>query len=432
MKKNYRYETLQVHAGHSPDGDTLSRAVPLYQTTSYVFKDSEHGANLFALKEFGNIYTRLMNPTTDVFEQRIAALEGGVAALAVASGHAAQFIALNNILSPGDNIVTSPFLYGGTFNQFKHTFKNLGIEVKFAKDDKAESIEPLIDENTKVIYAESIGNPGFSVPDFEKLAALAQKYDIPFFVDNTFGAGGYLVKPLEHGANIVVESATKWIGGHGTSIGGVIVDGGNYNWGNGKFPQLSTPSPSYHGLNFWETFGADSPFGNIAFIIRARVEGLRDFGPAISPFNSFLLIQGLETLSLRVQRTVDNALTVAQWLEQHPKVESVNYPGLKSSKSHENALKYLKNGFGGVLSFSIKGNLESTKKFVDSLELISHLANVGDAKTLIIQPAATTHQQLSADDQKAAGVTENLLRLSVGIEHIDDIKADIEQAFEQI
>ncbi len=432
MKKNYRYETLQVHAGHSPDGDTLSRAVPLYQTTSYVFKDSEHGANLFALKEFGNIYTRLMNPTTDVFEQRIAALEGGVAALAVASGHAAQFIALNNILSPGNNIVTSPFLYGGTFNQFKHTFKNLGIEVKFAKDDKAESIEPLIDENTKVIYAESIGNPGFSVPDFEKLAALAQKYDIPFFVDNTFGAGGYLVKPLEHGANIVVESATKWIGGHGTSIGGVIVDGGNYNWGNGKFPQLSTPSPSYHGLNFWETFGADSPFGNIAFIIRARVEGLRDFGPAISPFNSFLLIQGLETLSLRVQRTVDNALTIAQWLEQHPKVESVNYPGLKSSKSHENALKYLKHGFGGVLSFSIKGNLESTKKFVDSLELISHLANVGDAKTLIIQPAATTHQQLSADDQKAAGVTENLLRLSVGIEHIDDIKADIEQAFEQI
>ena len=432
MKKNYRYETLQVHAGHSPDGDTLSRAVPLYQTTSYVFKDSEHGANLFALKEFGNIYTRLMNPTTEVFEQRIAALEGGVAALAVASGHAAQFIALNNILSPGNNIVTSPFLYGGTFNQFKHTFKNLGIEVKFAKDDKAESIEPLIDENTKVIYAESIGNPGFSVPDFEKLAALAQKYDIPFFVDNTFGAGGYLVKPLEHGANIVVESATKWIGGHGTSIGGVIVDGGNYNWGNGKFPQLSTPSPSYHGLNFWETFGADSPFGNIAFIIRARVEGLRDFGPAISPFNSFLLIQGLETLSLRVQRTVDNALTVAQWLEQHPKVESVNYPGLKSSKSHENALKYLKHGFGGVLSFSIKGNLESTKKFVDSLELISHLANVGDAKTLIIQPAATTHQQLSADDQKAAGVTENLLRLSVGIEHIDDIKADIEQAFEQI
>lgn len=432
MKENYHFETLQVHAGHSPDSDTLSRAVPLYQTSSYVFKNSEHGANLFALKEFGNIYTRLMNPTTDVFEQRIAALEGGVAALAVASGHAAQFIALNNILSPGDNIVTSPFLYGGTFNQFKHTFKNLGIEVKFAKDDKAESIEPLIDENTKVIYTESIGNPGFSVPDFEKLAVLAQKYELPFFVDNTFGAGGYLIKPLEYGANIVVESATKWIGGHGTSIGGVIVDGGNYNWGNGKFPQLSTASPSYHGLNFWETFGADSPFGNIAFIIRARVEGLRDFGPAISPFNSFLLLQGLETLSLRVQRTVDNALAIAQWLEQHPKVESVNYPGLKSSKTYEIASKYLKKGFGGVLSFSLNGNLESTKKFVDSLNLISHLANVGDAKTLIIQPAATTHQQLSVEEQKAAGVTDNLLRLSVGIEHIDDIKADIEQAFKQI
>lgn len=432
MKKNYHYETLQVHAGHTPDSDTLSRAVPLYQTTSYVFKDSEHGANLFALKEFGNIYTRLQNPTTDVFEQRIAALEGGVAALAVASGHAAQFIALNNILSPGDNIVTSPFLYGGTFNQFKHTFKNLGIEVKFAKDDTAANIEPLIDENTKVIYAESIGNPGFSVPDFEKLACLAQKYDIPFFVDNTFGAGGYLVKPIEYGANVVVESATKWIGGHGTSIGGVIVDAGNFNWGNGKFPSLSEPSPSYHGLNFWETFGANSPFGNIAFIIRARVEGLRDFGPAISPFNSFLLIQGLETLSLRVQRTVDNALALAKWLEQHPKVESVNYPGLKSSKSHNNAQKYLKNGFGGVLSFALKGNLESTKKFVNSLELISHLANVGDAKTLIIQPAATTHQQLSKEDQKAAGVSDNLLRLSVGIEHIEDIKNDIEQAFSKI
>ena len=432
MKRKYHYETLQVHAGHTPDSDTLSRAVPLYQTSSYIFKNSEHGAKLFALEEFGNIYTRLQNPTTDVFEQRIAALEGGVAALAVASGHAAQFIALNNILSSGDNIVSSPFLYGGTYNQFKHSFKNLGINVKFAKDDKAESIEPLIDENTKVIYAESIGNPGFSVPDFEKLATLAQKYDIPFFVDNTFGAGGYLVRPLELGANVVVESATKWIGGHGTSIGGVIVDGGNYNWGNGKFPQLSKPSPSYHGLNFWETFGADSPYGNIAFIIRARVEGLRDFGPAISPFNSFLLIQGLETLSLRVQRTVDNALALAEWLAQHPKVESVNYPGLKSSPSYENAVKYLKNGFGGVLSFTVKGDLESTKKFVDSLELISHLANVGDAKTLIIQPAATTHQQLSKEDQIAAGVTENLLRLSVGIEHIDDIKADIEQAFDKI
>ncbi|MEN8120488.1 MAG: O-acetylhomoserine aminocarboxypropyltransferase/cysteine synthase [Bacteroidota bacterium] len=432
MENQYHYETLQVHAGHTPDNDTLSRAVPLYQTSSYVFKDSEHGANLFALKEFGNIYTRLQNPTTEVFEKRIAALEGGVAALAVASGHAAQFIALNNILKPGDNIVTSPFLYGGTFNQFKHTFKNLGITVKFAKDDKAESFEPLIDENTKVIYVESIGNPGFSVPDFETLSALARKYDIPFFVDNTFGAGGYLVKPIEYGANVVVESATKWIGGHGTSIGGVIVDGGNYNWGNGKFTQFSEPSESYHGLNFWDTFGEGSAYGNIAFIIRARVEGLRDFGPAISPFNSFLLIQGLETLSLRVQRTVDNALDVAKWLEQHPAVESVNYPGLKSSISNANAIKYLNNGFGGVLSFTIKGDKKDTTKFVEGLKLVSHLANVGDAKTLIIQPAATTHQQLNSAEQEAAGVTESLLRLSVGIEHVDDIKADLEQAFEKL
>jgi len=432
MENTYHFDTLQVHAGHTPDSDTLSRAVPLYQTASYVFKDSEHGANLFALKEFGNIYTRLQNPTTDVFEKRIAALEGGVAALAVASGHAAQFIALNNILKPGDNIVTSPFLYGGTYNQFKHTFKNLGITVKFAKDDKAESFEPLIDGNTKVIYAESIGNPGFSVPDFKAIASLAKKYDIPFFVDNTFGAGGYLVQPLKLGANIVVESATKWIGGHGTSIGGVIVDGGNYNWGNGKFPQFSEPSESYHGLNYWDTFGSDSPFGNIAFIIRARVEGLRDFGPAISPFNSFLLIQGLETLSLRVQRTVDNALAIAKWLEQNPAVETVNYPGLKSSESHENAVKYLNNGFGGVLSFTLKGDKTAATKFVESLKLVSHLANVGDAKTLIIQPAATTHQQLNKEDQASAGVTENLLRLSVGIEHIDDIKADLNQAFETV
>ncbi|OQY02966.1 MAG: O-acetylhomoserine aminocarboxypropyltransferase [Bacteroidetes bacterium 4572_117] len=432
MENNYRFETLQVHAGHTPDTDTLSRAVPLYQTSSYVFKNSEHGANLFALKEFGNIYTRLMNPTTDVFEQRIAALEGGVAALAVASGHAAQFIALNNILKPGNNIVSSPFLYGGTFNQFKHSFKNLGIDVKFAKNDKADSFEPLIDENTKAIYLETIGNPGFSVPDFEAIASLAQKYGIPFFVDNTFGAGGYLAQPIKYGANVVVESATKWIGGHGTSIGGVIVDGGNYNWGNGKFPQFSEPSESYHGINFWDTFGANSQFGNIAFIIRARVEGLRDFGPAISPFNSFLLIQGLETLSLRVKRTVDNALELAKWLEQHPSVETVNYPGLKSSLSYKNASKYLKNGFGGVLSFTIKGDKWATIKFVESLKLISHLANVGDAKTLIIQPAATTHQQLNKKEQIAAGVTENLLRLSVGIEHIDDIKEDIGQALDNL
>jgi O-acetylhomoserine/O-acetylserine sulfhydrylase len=430
--KNYRFETLQVHAGHQVDQDTLSRAVPLYQTSSYFFKNSEHGAKLFALQEFGNIYTRLMNPTTDVFEKRIAALEGGVASLALASGHAAQFIALNNILKQGDNIVSSPYLYGGSYNQFKVSFKNLGIEARFAKDDRAESLEKLIDKNTKALYVETIGNPGFSVPDFEALSKLAKNYDIPLFVDNTFGAAGYLCRPIDFGANVIVESATKWIGGHGTSIGGVITDAGNYNWGNGKFPQFSEPSEGYHGLKFWDIFGSESPFGNIAFIIRARVEGLRDFGPAVSPFNSFLFIQGLETLSLRVQRTVDNALELALWLEKHPKIEKVNYPGLDSSPYHQLAKKYLRNGYGGVLSFTIKGSKTDTVNFVDNLQLISHLANMGDAKTLIIQPAATTHQQLSEKEQLEAGVTPNLLRLSAGIEHIDDIKEDLEQALDKV
>ncbi|MCY7330234.1 MAG: aminotransferase class I/II-fold pyridoxal phosphate-dependent enzyme, partial [Saprospiraceae bacterium] len=314
------FDTLQLHAGQQPDPTTNSRAVPIYQTTSYVFNSAEHGANLFALKEFGNIYTRIMNPTTDVFEKRIAALEGGVAALAVGSGQAAQFIALNNILQAGDNFVTTSYLYGGTYNQFKVAFKRLGIDARFADGDKPESFEALIDDKTKALYLETIGNPGFNIPDFEKFAALAKKYDLPLVVDNTFGAGGYLFRPLEHGAHIVVESATKWIGGHGTTIGGVIVDGGNFNWGNGKYPQFTEPSEGYHGLNFWEVFGANGPFGNIAFIIRARVEGLRDFGSAISPFNSFLLLQGLETLSLRVQRTVENALALAEYFEKHPKV----------------------------------------------------------------------------------------------------------------
>jgi len=426
------FETLQLHAGQEIDSTTLSRAVPLYQTTSYQFKNSEHGANLFALKEFGNIYTRIMNPTTDVFEKRVAALEGGVAALAVASGQAAQFIALNNILQPGDNFVSSSMLYGGTYNQFKVAFKRIGVEVRFAEGDNTEAYEKLIDDKTKALYLETIGNPRFNIPDFEALAKLAQKHDLPLIVDNTFGAGGYLFKPLEHGANVVVESATKWIGGHGTSIGGVIVDGGNYNWGNGKYPQFSEPAEGYHGLNFWEVFGANGPFGNIAFIIRARVEGLRDWGPAISPFNSFLLIQGLETLSLRVQRHVDNALAIAEWLEKHPQVESVNYPGLASSPYHSLAKKYLKNGFGGVLSFIVKGGKPKADKFVDSLKLISHLANVGDAKTLIIHPASTTHQQLNEDEQRSAGVIPGQLRLSVGIEHIDDIKADLQQAFDSI
>lgn len=432
IEKQLHFDTLQVHAGQEADPTTGSRVVPIYQTSSYVFNNAEHGANLFALKEFGNIYTRIQNPTTDVFEKRIAALEGGVAALAVSSGQAAQFIALNNILESGDNFVSASNLYGGTYNQFKVGFKRLGVEVRFAEDADPVKIEALIDENTKAIYAETIGNPSFNVPDFEAIAAIAKKYNLPLIVDNTFGAGGYIFKPLEHGANVVVESATKWIGGHGTSIGGVIVDGGNYDWGNGKFPQFSEPSEGYHGLVFSDVFGVNGPFGNIQFIIRARVEGLRDFGPAISPFNSFLLLQGLETLSLRVQKHLDNTLEIARWLELHPQVEKVNYPGLINSPSHHLAKKYLTNGFGAVLSFQIKGDADKANQFIDSLELISHLANVGDAKSLIIHPSATTHQQLSDDEQKSAGVFPGLLRLSVGIEYIDDIKNDLQQAFDKI
>jgi len=434
MSTTQKFETLQLHAGQEIDPTTNSRAVPIYQTTSYAFNNSEHGANLFGLKEFGNIYSRIMNPTNDVFEKRIAALEGGVAAVSVASGQAAQFIALNNILEAGDNFVSTKYLYGGTYNQFKVSFKRLGVEARFAQSEEVESYESLIDENTKAIYLETIGNPTFNIPDFEVISALAKKYDLPLIVDNTFGAGGYLFRPIDHGANIVVESATKWIGGHGTSVGGVIVDAGNYNWGNGKFPQFSEPSEGYHGLNFWETFGEGNPLGlpNIAYAIRARVEGLRDFGPALSPFNSFLLLQGLETLSLRVQRTVDNALKLAYWLEKHPLVEKVNYPGLESSKYYQLAKKYLHNGYGGVLSFTLKGDKEETKGFVDNLRLVSHLANVGDAKTLIIQPSATTHQQLSDQEQLSAGISPNLLRVSVGIEHIDDIIADFTQSFQKI
>ncbi|MEM0994561.1 MAG: O-acetylhomoserine aminocarboxypropyltransferase/cysteine synthase [Bacteroidota bacterium] len=432
MSDNLRFETLQLHAGQEVDGTTLSRAVPIYQTTSYVFKDSEHGANLFALKEFGNIYTRIMNPTTDAFEKRIAALEGGVMALATASGQSAQFIALNNILQAGDNFVSSSNLYGGTYNQFKVAFKRLGIEVRFTSGESASDYERLIDKNTKAIYCETISNPRFNVPDFEAIASVAKDHDLPLIVDNTFGAAGYLCRPLDHGASIVVQSATKWIGGHGNSIGGVIVDGGKYNWGNGKFPQFTEPSEGYHGLVFWDVFGTDGPFGNVAFAIRARVEGLRDFGPALSPFNAFLLLQGLETLSLRVQRTVDNALNLAKWLDAHEQVDQVWYPGLSHHPSHENAKKALRNGFGGVLSFTIKGAKENAIKFVDSLKLVSHLANVGDAKTLIIQPSATTHQQLTDEEQLSAGVLPNQLRISVGIEHIEDIKADLQQAFAQI
>lgn len=434
MSNNLHFDTLQLHAGQQIDPVTKSRAVPIYQTTSYGFNNAAHAANLFGLREFGNIYTRIMNPTTDVFEQRIAALEGGVAALATGSGQAAQFLALNNILQAGDNFVSTSYLYGGTYNQFKVAFKRLGIEARFADGDDAESFVKHIDRNTKAIYLETIGNPRLNIPDFEKFAALARDYDLPLIVDNTFGAGGYLFRPLEHGANIVVESATKWIGGHGTSIGGVIVDGGNYNWGNGKFPQFTEPSEGYHGLKFWEVFGEGNPLGlpNIAFAIRARVEGLRDFGTSQSPFNAFLLLQGLETLSLRVQRHTDNALALAQWLEAHPLVEFVQYPGLASSPYHRLAVKYLANGFGGVLNFGVKGTKENASKFIDSLKLVSHLANVGDAKTLAIHPASTTHEQLSAEEQVAAGVLPNQVRISVGIEHIEDIKADFEQAFEKI
>jgi O-acetylhomoserine/O-acetylserine sulfhydrylase len=428
----HRFETLQIHAGQEVEATTNSRAVPIYQTTSYLFNNAEHGANLFALKEFGNIYTRIMNPTNDVFEKRIAALEGGAAALAVASGQAAQFIALNNIMQAGDNFVSTSFLYGGTYNQFKVSFKRLGIEARFAEGDTVDKFEPLIDDRTKAIFLETIGNPGFNIPDFEAIAALARKYDLPLIVDNTFGAAGYLFRPIDHGANIVVSSATKWIGGHGTTIGGVIVDAGNYNWGNGKFPQFTEPSEGYHGMKFWDIFGDQGPFGNIAFIIRARVEGLRDFGPALSPFNGFLLLQGLETLSLRMQRTVDNALELARWLEQHEQVEYVRYPGLESSPYHDLAKKYLRNGFGGVLSCKIKGDTSLGNKFIDSLQLISHLANVGDAKTLIIQPAATTHQQLNEKEQQASGVEPGLLRISLGIEHIEDIKADLQEAFSKV
>ena len=426
------FETLQIHAGHSPDGETFSRAVPLYQTSSYVFKNAKHAADLFDLAEFGNIYTRIMNPTTDTFEKRVSALEGGVASLAVSSGHAAQFIALTTILRQGENFVTSPFLYGGSYNQFKVTFATFGIEARFAQDLNPESFEKLIDSKTKAIYFETIGNPNFDIPDFEALSKLGQKHGIPVVVDNTFGACGYLCRPIEYGADIIVQSATKWIGGHGTSIGGVITDAGKFNWSNGNFPVFTTPAEGYHGKIFGEIFSQTSPAGNIAFIIKARVEGLRDFGPCISPFNSFLLLQGLETLSLRMERHVQNTLALAKWLEAQPGVESVIYPGLPGNPYHDRAKKYLPKGAGGVLSFILKAEKSKAVKLVENFELVSHLANVGDAKTLIIQPSATTHSQLSEKEQLAAGIKPGLFRVSVGIEHIDDIIYDFEQAFSKI
>jgi OAH/OAS sulfhydrylase len=430
MSKKLRFETLQLHAGQTVDKTTNSRAVPIYQTTSYTFNSTEHAATLFALKDFGNIYSRIMNPTNDVFEKRVAALEGGVAGVATASGQAAQFLTISTIMQAGDNFVSTQNLYGGTYNQFKVSFPRLGIHVHFADDDTPEAFAKHIDENTKAIYVESIGNPRGGVPDFAGLSALAKHHGIPFIVDNTFGAGGAICRPIEHGADIVVASATKWIGGHGTSIGGVIVDAGTFNWGNGKFPLFSKPAPGYHGMNFWEVFGSNGPFGNIAFAIRARVEGLRDFGPSQSPFNSFLLLQGLETLSLRVERHVENTVKLAQWLRAHKGVAWVNHHSFEDHPSHANAKKYLQPGkFGGVLTFGIEGGYESAVKFIESVKLASHLANVGDAKTLVIHPASTTHQQLEDHEQLASGVTPDLIRVSVGLEHIDDIIDDFEQAF---
>jgi len=430
-RRNHRFETLQIHAGQEPAPGTNARAVPIYQTTSYTFSDAAHGARLFALQEFGNIYTRIMNPTTDVFEKRIAALEGGVAAVATASGQAAQFLALATLAGAGDNVVATSYLYGGTYNQLKTSLPRLGIETRFVDGDDPEGFRALVDERTKALYVETIGNPRFNVPDFEAIARVAREAGVPLVVDNTFGAAGYLFRPIEHGADVVVASATKWIGGHGTSIGGVVVDAGTFDWGNGRFPAFTEPAPGYHGLNFWEVFGKESPFGNIAFAIRARVEILRDFGPALSPFNAFLLIQGLETLSLRVQRHVDNALALARWLERHPAVAWVSYPGLESHPSHERARRYLRNGFGGVLAFGIRGGLEAGRRFIDSVELASHLANVGDARTLVIHPASTTHQQLSERERASAGVTPDLVRVSVGLEHLDDVKDDFDRAFER-
>ena len=426
------FDTLQIHAGQEPAAGTNARAVPIFASTSYTFNDTDHAANLFALKEFGNIYTRIMNPTTDVFEQRIAALEGGVAALATSSGQAAQFLALQTIAKAGDNIVSSSYLYGGTYNQFKVSFPRLGIDVRFAEGDDPSSIESLIDDNTKAIYLESIGNPKYSVPDYDAISNIAKKHGVPVVVDNTFGMAGYINKPFDFGVDIIVHSATKWIGGHGNTIGGVIVDAGTFPWDNGRFPEFTSPSPGYHGLNFWETFGPDGVVGaNVAFIIRARVEGLRDFGPAQHPFGSFLLLQGLETLSLRAQRHVDNAMELAKWLQDQSNVDWVSYPGLPDHPSHETASKYLTNGFGGVLSFGIAGGMEAGKTFINSVQLASHLANVGDAKTLVIHPNSTTHQQLSDEEKLASGVTDDLVRISVGLENIDDIKADIGQALEK-
>ncbi|PVH87508.1 O-acetylhomoserine ami [Cadophora sp. DSE1049] len=420
------FETLQLHAGQEPDPATNARAVPIYATTSFTFNDSAHGARLFGLKEFGNIYSRIMNPTVDVFEKRIAALEGGVAAVAASSGQAAQFMAFTALAHAGDNIVSTTNLYGGTYNQLKVFLPRLGINTKFINGDKPEDFAAAIDENTKAVYIESIGNPKYNIPDFEAIAKVAHDHGVPLVVDNTFGAGGYFVRPIDHGADIVVHSATKWIGGHGTTIGGIVVDSGKFDWGKNakRFPEMVEPSPGYHGLKFWETFGP------ITFAIRVRVEILRDLGSSLNPFGAFQLLQGIETLSLRGERHAQNSLALARWLEKSPHVSWVSYPGLESHPSHELAKKYLPRGFGGVLSFGIKGGGAAGSQVVDNFKLISNLANVGDSKTLAIHPWSTTHEQLSEDERLASGVTEDLIRISVGTEHIDDIIGDFQQSFE--
>ncbi|KIK19454.1 hypothetical protein PISMIDRAFT_30260 [Pisolithus microcarpus 441] len=423
-----RFETLQLHAGQSPDPTTKARAVPIYASTSFVFNDSAHGADLFELKTFGHIYSRIGNPTVDIFENRIAALEGGVAAVATSSGQSAQFLAISTIASTGDNIVSTSYLYGGTYNQFKVTFKKYGIGVKLVPGDDPATFEAAIDEKTKAIYVESIGNPKYNVAPIPDLARVAHKHGIPLIVDNTFGMGGYLIRPISLGADIVVHSATKWIGGHGTTIAGVVIDSGKFDWTrSGKFPSFTEPSEGYHGLVFSETFGSS------AFAVKLRVELLRDLGPALNPFGAFLLIQGLETLSLRAQRHSDNALALANWLSNYPKVAWVSYPGLPNHEYHERAKELLRpNAFGGVLSFGVHGDISVSSQVVDNLRLASNLANVGDAKTLVIHPASTTHQQLTIQERAASGVTSDLIRVSVGIEHIDDIIADFEQALKSI
>jgi len=418
-----KVETLAIHGGQEPDPTTGARAVPIYQTTSYQFKSTEHAANLFALKEFGNIYTRLMNPTCDVLEKRIALMEGGVGALALASGQAAITLAILNIAQAGDEIVSADNLYGGTYNLFHHTFPKMGIKVTFVPSNDLEAMEKAITPKTKAIYAESIGNPKLDVADLEGISKLAHSYGIPFILDNTVSP--YLMRPFDFGVDIIVYSATKFIGGHGTALGGLIVDSGKFNWENGKFPLITEPDPSYHGLNFVEAL---RPLGNLAYIIKARVNLLRDLGPAMSPFNAFLFLQGLETIHLRMPRHSENALAVARHLEKHPLVSWVNYPGLPTSPEREKVNKYLPYGAGAIIGFGIKGGAQAGKRFIDSLKLISHLANVGDAKTLAIHPATTTHQQLSPEEQLATGVTPDFIRLSIGIEHIDDILTDIDQA----